>query len=95
MTKGRPILLATAAVMLTFGACFLLIPTQIFPVYGVSLDAAGLMLARVAGAAVFLLSEQSGGINAQGIVVDAGMGTNYFDAAIVKHTLDGIWPTET
>ena len=27
----------------------------------------------------FLLSERSSGINGQGIVVDAGMGLNYFD----------------
>ena len=48
---------------------------------------------EVANAAAFLLSERSSGINAQSIVVDAGMGTNYFDAQVVKHTLGGIWPT--
>jgi enoyl-[acyl-carrier protein] reductase I len=50
---------------------------------------------EVAGAAVFLLSERSSGINGQGIVVDAGMGMNYFDADVVKHTLAGVWPAET
>jgi enoyl-[acyl-carrier protein] reductase I len=50
---------------------------------------------EVAATAVFLLSERSSGINAQGIVVDVGMGTNYFDADVVKHTLAGVWPTET
>ena len=49
---------------------------------------------EVAGTAVFLLSDRSSGINAQGIVVDAGMGVNYFDADVVKHTLAGVWPTE-
>jgi enoyl-[acyl-carrier protein] reductase I len=49
---------------------------------------------EVAAAAVFLLSERSSGINGQGIVIDAGMGTNYFDADVVKHTLAGVWPTE-
>jgi len=39
---------------------------------------------EVANAAAFLLSPRSGGINAQEIVVDAGMGVNYFDAEIVK-----------
>lgn len=39
---------------------------------------------EVANAALFLLSERSSGVNAQGIVVDAGMATNYFDAQIVK-----------
>jgi len=50
---------------------------------------------EVANAAAFLLSERSGGINAQGIVVDAGMGINYFDADIVRHTLKGTWPTDS
>ena len=50
---------------------------------------------EVASAAAFLLSERSSGINAQGIVVDAGMATNYHDAEVVKHTLRGAWPTES
>lgn len=48
---------------------------------------------EVADVAVFLLSDRSSGINAQGVVVDAGMSVNYFDAEIVKHTIAGIWPT--
>jgi len=39
---------------------------------------------EVANAAVFLLSERASGINAQGIVLDAGMSTNYFDKDIVR-----------
>lgn len=39
---------------------------------------------EVANAAVFLLSERSSGINAQGIVLDAGMSINYFDKEIVR-----------
>ncbi|MCH8157203.1 MAG: SDR family oxidoreductase [Nitrospinae bacterium] len=39
---------------------------------------------EVADAAVFLLSERSSGINAQGIVLDAGMSINYFDTDIVR-----------
>lgn len=39
---------------------------------------------EVAKAAVFLLSDASMGINAQGIVIDAGMSINYFDKDIVK-----------
>jgi enoyl-[acyl-carrier protein] reductase I len=35
--------------------------------------------AEVANTAAFLLSPRSSGINAQGIVIDAGMSTNYFD----------------
>lgn len=50
---------------------------------------------EVAAAAAFLLSERSSGINAQQIVVDAGMGVNYFDGEIVKHTLAGVWPAES
>ncbi|MFQ5489820.1 MAG: enoyl-ACP reductase [Phycisphaerae bacterium] len=50
---------------------------------------------EVANVAAFLLSERSSGINAQTVVVDAGMGTNYFDANIVKHTVAGVWPTES
>ena len=38
---------------------------------------------EVANAAAFLLSPRSSGINAQGIVIDAGMGTNYFDRELV------------
>ena len=39
---------------------------------------------EAAHAAVFLLSQASSGINAQGIVVDAGMAINYFDKDVVK-----------
>lgn len=39
---------------------------------------------EVADAALFLLSPRSAGINAQSIVVDAGMGTNFFDRGIVR-----------
>lgn len=39
---------------------------------------------EVADTAVYLLSSRSSGINAQGIVVNAGMDWNYFDEAIVK-----------
>ena len=53
-----------------------------------------LTCAEVAAVAAFLLSERSGGINAQGIVTDCGMGTNYFDADIVKHVTHAIWPTK-
>jgi enoyl-[acyl-carrier protein] reductase I len=38
---------------------------------------------EVASAIAFLLSPRSSGINAQGLVVDAGMGINYFDRQIV------------
>jgi enoyl-[acyl-carrier protein] reductase I len=39
---------------------------------------------EAAHAALFLLSPRSSGINAQGLVVDAGMGVNFFDAGIVR-----------
>lgn len=39
---------------------------------------------EVADAAVYLLSERSSGINAQGIVVNAGMDLNYFDKELVE-----------
>lgn len=39
---------------------------------------------EVADTAAFLLSPRSSGINAQGIVIDAGMSTNYFDREIVS-----------
>ena len=48
---------------------------------------------EVASVAIFLLSSRSSGINAQGIVVYAGMAINYFDPTIVKHTVVGVWPT--
>jgi len=41
--------------------------------------------AEVANAVLFLLSERSSGINAQGLVVDAGLGVNFFDRAIVEN----------
>jgi len=43
----------------------------------------GVATSEVADTALFLLSDRSSGINAQGIVVDAGMGVNYFDEDIV------------
>jgi len=39
---------------------------------------------EVANTVAFLLSERSSGINARGIVVDAGMSVNYFDKDIIK-----------
>lgn len=39
---------------------------------------------EVANTVAFLLSERSSGINAQGIVLDAGMSVNYFDKDIVR-----------
>ena len=39
---------------------------------------------EVANTAAFLLSPRSAGINAQGLVVDAGMGVNYFDNQLVN-----------
>ena len=43
-----------------------------------------LTTAEVANAVLFLLSERASGINAQGVVVDAGLGVNFFDRAIVE-----------
>ena len=39
---------------------------------------------EVAAAVAFLLSPRSSGINAQGLVIDAGMGINYFDDQLVR-----------
>lgn len=39
---------------------------------------------EAAAAAAFLLSPRSAGINAQRLVVDAGMGVNYFDERLVR-----------
>lgn len=44
----------------------------------------GLATREVADVGLFLLSPRSSGINAQRIVVDAGMEINYFDKGIVK-----------
>ena len=41
---------------------------------------------EAANAAAFLLSPRSSGINAQGIIVDAGMSINYFDSEIVQQS---------
>ena len=46
----------------------------------------GLETREVADAALFLLSPRSSGVNAQGLVVDAGMGVNAFDRTIVERT---------
>ncbi len=48
-----------------------------------TLRKAALATGEVADTAAFLLSPRSSGINAQRVVVDAGMGVNYFDAEIV------------
>ena len=42
---------------------------------------------EVANVASFLVSPRSSGINAQRIVVDAGMSTNYFDADLIQAAL--------
>lgn len=44
---------------------------------------------EVADTALFLLSDLSSGVNAQGIVVDAGMEVNYFDADLVRRPAPG------
>ena len=42
---------------------------------------------EAANVAAFLLSPRSSGINAQSLVVDAGMSINYFDADIVQKAM--------
>jgi enoyl-[acyl-carrier protein] reductase I len=42
---------------------------------------------EVANAVAFLISPRSSGINAQSIVIDAGMGVNYFDRDLVRRAL--------
>jgi enoyl-[acyl-carrier protein] reductase I len=42
---------------------------------------------EVANVACFLLSPRSSGINAQKVVVDAGMNINYFDSSIVERAI--------
>ncbi len=42
---------------------------------------------EVANLAIFLLSPRSSGINGQGIIIDAGMGLNYFDQEIVQNSM--------
>jgi enoyl-[acyl-carrier protein] reductase I len=41
----------------------------------------------VANVAAFLLSPRSSGINAQNLVVDAGMSINYFDQDLVRRAM--------
>lgn len=48
-----------------------------------TLRKAAVQTKEVANAAAFLMSPRSSGITSQGIVIDAGMGTNYFDKEIV------------
>ena len=43
---------------------------------------------EVASTVAFLLSPRSSGINSQGIVIDAGMGTNYFDNELISPEKD-------
>ncbi|MDO5553159.1 MAG: SDR family oxidoreductase [Planctomycetia bacterium] len=43
---------------------------------------------EAASAAVFLLSPRSSGLNAQKIIVDAGMSINYFDKAVIAAALE-------
>ena len=43
---------------------------------------------EAANVAAFLLSPRSSGINAQSIVVDAGMSINYFDSNVVRSLVD-------
>jgi enoyl-[acyl-carrier protein] reductase I len=44
---------------------------------------------EVANTAAFLLSPKSSGINAQTIVIDAGMSINYFDQEIIRRVMEG------
>lgn len=56
---------------------------------GATLRHAAVKTEEVASTAVFLLSPRSSGINGQGLVVDAGMGFNFFDREIVKRFNSG------
>jgi enoyl-[acyl-carrier protein] reductase I len=51
---------------------------------GATLRGRALSTDEVANTVVFLLSERSSGINAQGIVIDAGMSVNFFDSNLVQ-----------
>lgn len=42
---------------------------------------------EVANAAVFLLSERSSGLNGTTLIVDAGLGSNYFDKDVIRLTM--------
>lgn len=42
---------------------------------------------EVANAVLFLLSERSSGMNGTGMVIDAGLGCNYFDQEVVRLTM--------
>jgi enoyl-[acyl-carrier protein] reductase I len=44
---------------------------------------------EAANVAAFLLSPRSSGINAQSLVVDAGMSINYFDADLIRRVMGG------
>jgi enoyl-[acyl-carrier protein] reductase I len=44
---------------------------------------------EAANIAAFLLSPRSSGINAQSLVVDAGMSINYFDAEVIRRFMSG------
>ena len=48
-----------------------------------------LQTSEVANTVAFLLSPRSSGINAQGIVLDAGMSTNYFDNELIRRANNG------
>ena len=48
----------------------------------------GVRTEEVANTVAFLLSPASSGINAQRIVIDAGMSINYFDRSLVKRVVD-------
>src|SRR5207248_5087278 len=50
---------------------------------------AALQTQEAADVAAFLLSPRSSGINAQTIVVDAGMSINYFDTEVIRRFMEG------
>lgn len=50
---------------------------------------AALQTEEAAHVAVFLLSPRSSGIQAQNLIVDAGMSINYFDADIIRRAMSG------
>ncbi len=54
-----------------------------------TLRARAVQTEEVAHAVAFLLSSRSSGINAQGLVIDAGMSTNYFDKKIIESFMSG------
>jgi len=81
MMKLKPLILVMAVLSLVWGAGFLLLPAQMWGLYGITLDSGGIYIARMLGVVFFMLGlilwlakNDPGSQSLRAIVIGLGVG---------------------